>query len=261
MSRRLIAALVLTVGVLTACGRPSSAVPNAGGYRLFLAEADVKGCQVTVREAATGRLEPVLPVGVPAPDWSRYYTVSGVGSTTRLSAVDPGTGRTLSQHTIPSGFTFPTLTYPQLPGGISPNGAWLTLSMQTVAAGARHSEFLVGPTSLVRPFTRLSLTGDFSFDAISNDGVSLYLIETMSVPSPSGGGQGGVVHYRVRLYDVATRALLEHPIADKREPNDPMNGIRGDSVFTPDGNYVLTVYARNGGPFIHALPDRKSTRL
>jgi DNA-binding beta-propeller fold protein YncE len=33
-----------------------------------------------------------------------------------------------------------------------------------------------------------------------------------------------------------------------------MNGIRGDSVADPAGQYVLTVYAREAGPFIHALP-------
>jgi hypothetical protein len=33
-----------------------------------------------------------------------------------------------------------------------------------------------------------------------------------------------------------------------------MNGIRGDSVADPRGAYVFTVYARQAGPFIHALP-------
>jgi len=33
-----------------------------------------------------------------------------------------------------------------------------------------------------------------------------------------------------------------------------MNGIRGDSAADANGNYVYTVYIREGGPFIHALP-------
>jgi sugar lactone lactonase YvrE len=32
-----------------------------------------------------------------------------------------------------------------------------------------------------------------------------------------------------------------------------MNGIRGDSVADSQGQYVFTVYAREAGPFIHAL--------
>jgi DNA-binding beta-propeller fold protein YncE len=33
-----------------------------------------------------------------------------------------------------------------------------------------------------------------------------------------------------------------------------MNGIRGDSAADPTGNHVYTVYIRQAGPFIHALP-------
>src|SRR5438270_346871 len=78
----------------------------------------------------------------------------------------------------------------------------------------------------------------------SNDGKSVYLIQKMIEPN----------HYRVRLYDVAAGALMPQPVVDKREPNEPMNGIRGDSVADPAGNHVYTVYIRDAGPFIHALP-------
>jgi hypothetical protein len=242
MSRRLIAVLVLVLGVLAACGRSSPTVTAPGDYRLFVAEGYGEGSQLTVRDAATGHLERELPLGVPAPDWSRYYTVTAYRSVSRLAAIDPATGRTLGQVSIPAGFALPTLTYPQLPGGLSPNGAWLALTRQVTSGGAVRSDFLVGSTSLTKAFSRLSLVGDFSFDAISNDGSSLYLIETIDTG-----------HYRVRLYDVGSRSLTPQPIADKREPNEPMNGIRGDSVPSPDGSYVFTIYARDSGPFIHAL--------
>jgi hypothetical protein len=106
------------------------------------------------------------------------------------------------------------------------------------------SRFLVGSSSLSQAFTTVQLQGDFSFDAISNDGKSLYLIQKMGDPN----------HYQVRLYDLGTQSLAAQPVADKREPREPMNGIRGDSVADPTGKYVFTVYARNNGPFIHALP-------
>ena len=47
---------------------------------------------------------------------------------------------------------------------------------------------------------------------------------------------------------------MPQPVVDKRESNEPMNGIRGDSAADANGNYVYTVYIREGGPFIHALP-------
>jgi len=61
-------------------------------------------------------------------------------------------------------------------------------------------------------------------------------------------------HYQVRLLDVPSGTLVEHPVVDKRETAEPMNGIRGDSVADPRSGYVFTVYAREAGPFIHALP-------
>jgi len=40
----------------------------------------------------------------------------------------------------------------------------------------------------------------------------------------------------VRLYDVAAGYFDPQPIADKREPNEPMNGIRGDSATDQTAN-------------------------
>jgi hypothetical protein len=65
---------------------------------------------------------------------------------------------------------------------------------------------------------------------------------------------GDANHYQVRLLDVPSGTLVEHPVVDKREPGEPMNGIRGDSLADPQAQYVFTVYAREAGPFIHALP-------
>src|SRR6202022_5038944 len=43
-------------------------------------------------------------------------------------------------------------------------------------------------------------------------------------------------------------------VTDKRQPNEPMDRLRGDSVADPTGHDVYTVYLRAAGPFIHALP-------
>jgi hypothetical protein len=93
-------------------------------------------------------------------------------------------------------------------------------------------------------FKTVRVDGDFAFDALSDNGQSLYLIQRMGDPN----------HYQVRLLDIASGTLVEQPVVDKREPREPMNGIRGDSVADQSGQYVFTVYAREAGPFIHALP-------
>jgi len=60
----------------------------------------------------------------------------------------------------------------------------------------------------------IRLQGDFTLDAISRDGGLLYLIET----------EGD--RYAVRAYDVEARRLLPDPVADPKEPDEPMQGAR-----------------------------------
>jgi hypothetical protein len=240
MGYRLIAVLIIALAGLTACGRYASAPLGASGYRLFLEQGYNDAQQITVFDSGTGTVERQLPIGTPAPDWSRYYTVSALGGSSRLTALDPASGRTLGQATIPAGYELPSLGFQGPTAGLSPDGQWLVLTR----GNGTTSSFLVGSSSLSDGFKTVQLKGDFSFDAVSNDGRSLYLIQKMGDPN----------HYQVRLYDVPSQSLTAQPVADKRESSEPMNGIRGDSVADSRGAYVFTVYARQAGPFIHALP-------
>jgi hypothetical protein len=246
MSRRLIALLLVSFAALTACGRVSVTQPAAAGYRIFLEEGFNGGSErIVVRDSGSGAIERELPLGTPAPDWSRYYTVTPVANSARLTAFDPSSGRTIAQATIPRGYWLPSLGYQGPTAGLSPNGQWLALTDNGSAmTGKLVTSFLVGPSSLSSSFKTVHVDGDFSFDAISDTGQSLYLIQRMGDPN----------HYQVRLLDVASGMLVEHPVVDKRDSSEPMNGIRGDSVADSQGQYVFTVYAREAGPFIHALP-------
>jgi sugar lactone lactonase YvrE len=246
MSRRLIALLLVSFAALTACGRVNATNPAAGGYRIFLEEGFNGGSErITVRDSSSGALERELPLGTPAPDWSRYYTVTAITGSGRLTALDPSSGRTIAQTTVPTGFALPSLGYQGPTAGLSPNGQWLALTDNGRAiTGKLVTTFLVGASSLSSSFKTVRIEGDFAFDALSDTGQSLYLIQRMGDPN----------HYQVRLLDVASGTLQEKPVVDKREPGEPMNGIRGDSVADSRGQYVFTVYAREAGPFIHALP-------
>src|SRR2546428_1348153 len=172
MSRRLIALLILTVTVLTACGRVQSTRPASAGYLLFLEEGFSNGAQqVTVRDSATGNITSRLPIGTAAPDWSRYYTVTQLSGSARLAAIDPASGRTLAQTTIPAGYTLPDFGYAGTSAGLSPNGQWLALTSQGKRAGSGVvTDFLVGSSFLSDPFVSIQVEGNFSFDALSNDG-------------------------------------------------------------------------------------------
>jgi len=247
MSRRLIALLILAVAGLTACGRATSTHPASGGYRLFLEEGYSDGAQhITVRDSTTGAVERTLPLGTAAADWSRYYTVTQLSGSARLSAIDPASGKTISQTSIAGGYALPNLGYLGPTAGLSPNGQWLALTSQVRAAAGVTTNFLVGSSSLSQAFKTVHLDGDFAFDALSNDGQNLYLVQKMGDPN----------HYQVRLYQIGPvgGSLVTQPVVDKREASEPMNGIRGDSAADPTGKNIYTVYIRENGPFIHALP-------
>src|ERR1700724_141222 len=194
MSRRLIALLILPMSIVAAGGRASSTHPASGGYRIFLESGFSNSVEtVKVVDLGTGTVERELPLGTPAPDWSRYYTVSQLSGSARLMALDPASGSTLAQVTVPAGYSLPNIAFQGPTAGISPNGRWLALTSQDNAgSGAITTNFLVGASSLTDSFTAIHVNGDFVFDALSNDGKSLYLIQKMTDAN----------HYRVRLYDV-----------------------------------------------------------
>jgi hypothetical protein len=100
---------------------------------------------------------------------------------------------------------------------------------------------------------RVSLGGSFSFDAISPDGSTIYLIEHLS---PYFGGPS-----QVRAFDTKTGELLPKPIVDLEEPEERMEGTPVSRTTSPGGRWAYTLYSghrrgrwdRAHEPFIHAL--------
>jgi WD40 repeat protein len=89
----------------------------------------------------------------------------------------------------------------------------------------------------------VNLAGYFRFDAISNDGDRLYLIEYLNGKE-----------YYVRLYDVTIGSLTDNIVVDKSDGNQAMTGVRLSGIASPDGHWLYSMYVReNAGPFIHAL--------
>src|SRR5713101_1759780 len=112
MSRRLIALLILTVSILTACGRASATHPVAAGYLIFLEGGFSNGAEtVKVLDSGTGTVVRELPIGTPASDWSRYYIVTPLTGSAQLKAIDPASGRAIAQTTIPAGYNLPNIAF------------------------------------------------------------------------------------------------------------------------------------------------------
>jgi hypothetical protein len=153
-------------------------------------------------------------------------------------------GRLLRYSTIRGQLGVPMVALDGSGGGLSQNGTTLVLTRPRTSYPARRSVFyLVDPKTLsVR--TALRLKGDFSFDAISPDASTLYLIELSS---------RSFLRYSVRALDIATGRLLRKPVVDPREPDEAMRGYPYARAMSADGRFAYTLYSGGKKPFVHAL--------
>lgn len=209
---------------------------------------------VYVQGAPAGRSPDVqirmVPAGTPAPGWSRVYTiVVGSGGST-LKAVDVKTGSVLHQTRLDANYELPARGYLGRPGGLSENGQWLVLQRHD---GSTRSSFLVFGTNFAAPPRGADLSGDFDFDAVTNDGRTLYLVEYTDAAH---------LLYRVRQYNLSAGYLDPHVVVDKTAGTLAMSGVRLTSVTSPGGQYVYSLYV-NGrhGPFIHALDTERAVAV
>ena len=179
---------------------------------------------------------------------SRYLSVT-LGDRTAVLAQRAG-GVVTGRVDLRGRFGIPVVAYDSTAGGVSADGRTLVLIRPRARFPRRQTTFAVMST---KPRLRLRrivrLPGDFSYDALSPDGRSLFLINYISPQDPT--------QYRVRVYDLARNRLDPRAIVDPREPPDAMNGLPVTRVSSPDGRWAYTLYDGAGKhPFIHALDTR-----
>lgn len=227
--------------LVAACGVAQGPHPPAGDYKLYEATSTQQSARLAVIDSTSRATDRTLPLGTPSPDWQHLYSVSGA----RLVDSDPVSGTTLGTLRLPGAYQLPPASISGLPGGLSQDGRWLTLESldRNASSVPTSTHMLVISTTLRDAPKQVDLAGNFAFDAISNDGRRLYLIEYMG-----GGG------YRVRVYDVGLGLLDPNVVVDKSDGSDSMAGVRLMGVYSPGGQWQYSVYARqNDGAFIHAL--------
>jgi hypothetical protein len=126
------------------------------------------------------------------------------------------------------------------------DGKTLVLASQSQRAIHGTTRFVLLKTRTLRASPMIVLRGSFSFDALSPDASTLYLIQYTSSQD--------FTRYRVRAYDLAKGQLVPGAIVDRREPDEVMTGGPVTRATTPDGRWAYTLYARQGrAPFVHAL--------
>ncbi len=190
--------------------------------------------------------------GIVAPGgYVRYVSVSGAHDTV-VEQIFIHSGQVLRWNSITGSYGIPVIAFDGQTGGLSRDGKWLVLS--TYPGAASGTRLVVLDTATLNVRKRVTLRGVWSFDALSPDGRTIYLIQYLAGPSYS--------RYLVRAYDLTLGRLVKGVVADKTE-HGSMKGSPVTRVTSADGTWAYTLYDRGTGakPFIHALDTRDRTAM
>jgi hypothetical protein len=188
-----------------------------------------------------------LPDGVVSRDWRTLVSLSRAGATTTVAVTVPEGMAMPLDIPVAGAWRLPTIGVAHRAGGLSADGTMLVLEEALDAAPATLSSrtrFAIVPTGGSKAPRIVTLDGSFSYDTLSPDGQWLYVIEHLP--------GADATHYQVRRVDVATGALQDGTIVDKRNIGEQMSGY----AITQEagrGGWVYTLYRGNDGAFIHAL--------
>ncbi len=249
------------IGLAVAAAILASCAAGAGDQ-----PASATNDQIVLRAASTvqvldskGQLLHSFGRAIASPDGSIYYSLDASPPTLRW--IDAKTGRTITHLGLPGQFAFADESGPA-PTGLSPNGRWLVL----VGPSGATSSFAVIDTSLLKVAAIAEVPDAFTYDAISDDGTSLYLTERIGAETARNLGLNAAYSYRVRVYDVPTAKLSETLVIDVKLASQTtennaatrldgiMNGIYQSSVPSRDGQWNFSFYYNpSRGPFIHVL--------
>ena len=178
---------------------------------------------------------------------SHFATVRATGSTLALR-IDAEGGEIERTLELDGAFGVPLVAYDGTPSGLSGDAETLALIRPRSSFPRERTTFSILDAERLRLREKVTLPGDFSFDALSPDGRTMYLIEYPDPRNPAA--------YEVRAYDLERGRLLPEPIVDPEESAEEMAGFPQTRAVSPDGRWAYTLYARAGGdepPFVHAL--------
>jgi hypothetical protein len=183
--------------------------------------------------------------GVLAPDGASRYVVLPAGPRSALASVSTRDGRVLRYRPLKGAWGIPLVAFDGSAGGLSADGRTLVLASVPTVPFPRTTRFAVLDAPRLRLRQTVALRGSFSFDALSPDARTLYVIQHLS--------ESDLFRYVVRALDLRT-GRLGGAIVDKREAEEQMSGYPVTRATSRDGRWVYTLYRNDEGhPFVHAL--------
>ena len=180
--------------------------------------------------------------GVLAANRETRYVAVPAGNATAIERVRVRGGSVVSWTTLDGFWGIPSPTISQAEG-LSRDGGKLFVVNGGLGS---PTKFAVIDTRTWRVRDRFTLKGFFSYDAISPDASTLFLIQHVSTSNFN--------RYVVRAYDLRSHTLRRGRIADRTQRGWVMEGAPMTRTTGAGGRWVYTLYQRPGGyPFIHAL--------
>ena len=184
----------------------------------------------------------------------RFVAIPRMGSTL-VERIAAGTGRLLGHTWIDGTYSVPGVSIFGDTSGISQAGNALVLIRPRVGFPQRETSMVVIDPNSLKVERRVALPGDFSFDAISPDGRTAFLIQ---YPDPRDRN-----HYRLRTLDLSSGRLAPGSLLPENEPDEEMRGMPLSRASGVDGRWQYTLYDGGaiypsgkepvGEPFVHAI--------
>jgi hypothetical protein len=186
------------------------------------------------------------PSGVEIPGTGARVVALAGSAGTSVARIRRSGGRVELWGWLEGPLTIPAVAIDGSPGGLSHDGSKLVLIRPRPGFPQREVRLAVLSTRTLRVVKRIRLRGDFSYDALSPDAQTMYLIQYTSRRDPT--------RYLVRALDLRTGRLLADPIVDPSESPEEMRGFALTRAASPDGRWAYTLYDGGGEhPFVHAL--------
>jgi LPXTG-motif cell wall-anchored protein len=205
---------------------------------LVPAVANADGLPVPVDDAG--------PAGVVSTDGNARYVTTPAHGGTLVQWIDTNGGQIAGSRFLKGRFTVPVVALDGTPAGLSHDGTTLVLIRPRAGFPRARTTLAILDSRLRSRPAFVTLRGDFSFDALSPDGSTTFLVNYVDPKDPT--------RYRVRVLDSTTGRLGTRPVVDPNEPPDAMRGLPLTRVTSPDGRWHYTLYDGAGKhPFVHAL--------
>jgi hypothetical protein len=179
----------------------------------------------------------------------RYVALPAAGRTVVARTATNG-GRVFRHVDIAGNFTIPAVAYDGSASGLSADGSRLVLIQPRRAFPRARTAFAVLDARRLKLQHVVRLRGDFSFDAISARGRTMFLIHYTDVADPT--------KYEVRAFDLRLGRLVPKPIVDPHDAGEAMRGSPISRATSGDGRWAYTLYDGAGKtPFVHALDTKR----